>query len=1699
MYGEDTYEQELRAYGYRQQERRERGSLSPRDKRREVRAESPFSRGSRHPSPVHDGRHDRYDDRYSDRYSDRYRDTDSQSGDRESVRSYRSVRSEARRSEFRQQPSFDYQERFVEEKRDHVRGFSPTSSDYSHHSHSPTRYRSRSTSPALSVGKERKVMSVKERVVVRQVVASSSLDDYPQSSRHSSPMDYDVLSGKIKDSKSSKYSNLNVDSKSKEHYPETRDSRERYGSEERTTISELIKKTRTGTFNDSEKVAAVSSKVVTKPKFDSDDDVSDMDRVSEVKDRPLEKRHSKDIVLEKDRTTDDGKKLHKHRSRSTSVGSRTRQSIPIDSDLVKYNKDSAAVSKPSKDLREEGLKAKTKHVKSDLPRSTKTKSEPYDPFETKSESGGSEGSSSSDSGSSSDEESAVEQGTLSSSARLQQQRQHLLSLLKQLEPASDNDSLADDDGTRKRLRLDEGSEESRAKSRQLLFEEIEQTKLSIEELDREQHREKAPKIDSSKSYRKQMEQRRLEQQKHAPASSVGAVSESKAPASPVHVKMDTEEDIIEPVIERSPMDIPTEFKKKRKVDSEADLSLKTRRYRPPNATDDLFARINEDDDKKVIKDIVEIKEADKMDKVVRDGRSSSVDTNEHPRSSSVDTSEHPSRQSSIESQDPRSPPLEYRRETKGTLEIRTEAGNDNRDSPMDRRSLHLAESHSKKDFPMSLPLPKFARQPLKDNHAGGKNSPKSLVSPKTLTPVSAAAPAGIQVKSPPFSPGGAMASPLHSPALPKADTPKEASSLPNSLMATPATPKDKEMKAPPSVAEVSKEKAKGLTVMVSPGSPPLKMDSDSEVSESEPGELSLEERIRALDEKMNLTVKPPSTPSSTTLFDYREKYKIRKRADSAASSLGNLPEKSEPSDIVKSLLARTSIFDQDSKRLEQIHEKYEPKVNMTLDDPRLGGGFRTKALAKDLPLLTPSGPAPVGPQAGSAIQLSPPFLGAPAAAAPAETVPTGEMLGNNTNSNSSGVATGAFSAVAFPSTPQPHKAVGGSPSLLPPPAASGPQSTPPEPASPTIPPASGASTQSSAGSPKLSGLDTMPQLSVAVNTPSMSPGLISRKGSLESATKSPLTPPVATTATSNIASMPSPSQTQPPQLDCQSQPKSAKKESASSSVSQSSTSSAPSTPVSILKKQDSNEVFSPVTPILKKEMPPLTPILKEQPSPPIIKKEAKEAVAPTPVSSSNTPQKSILGKRKVNDDTKDKVQNTAKQEKTPHKSSAQTTTAKQEPGSSKSSGEPEVKKAKVLTKDKVSSSKSASQKDNKKTSAKHGSSKSPEKKHVKAAEVKESTEKKKQDEKHVKHIEKSNSKERLQKDEDSTEKPKPSEPVKEKVKEAEKEVPKVKEHKEKEESLPKSRDVKHKAEKTKEVKEIPEKKVEKVEKEREKKVRYKSGDNKHREKDKTPSTDLKPKTPNDKHKDRHKVDKEKVDKSHKTEKHDKPEKTVEKEDKPERLEKIEKVVEPRNEKTKVDHAEKTKPDSKSAKHDKKVEKQDPKMKHKEKSKEKDGCKDRKEDRGSKSGHDSRESSVKPEKKSTKDNDKKKDKQKDRDQEKTERKEKDAEKNKEKDGEKSREKSERKSRDTDSNKDKETDSSHEREKETKEEREKRELKELFELQAKFNAEEGYLTMYDKVKRRSSKEREKELAEVARQKHFSAYQVLYKFWISFSTLT
>lgn len=100
-----------------------------------------------------------------------------------------------------------------------------------------------------------------------------------------------------------------------------------------------------------------------------------------------------------------------------------------------------------------------------------------------------------------------------------------------------------------------------------------------------------------------------------------------------------------------------------------------------------------------------------------------------------------------------------------------------------------------------------------------------------------------------------------------------------------------------------------------PASPPRPQSTSSDDSEPSPPSPEWEERLRSLDEKYE------KWSGSRTVMAKVDPTSLRVRHKLLDLDLHEL----QPSDIVKSVLAKRSVFDEDSKRLENFGEKYEPR------------------------------------------------------------------------------------------------------------------------------------------------------------------------------------------------------------------------------------------------------------------------------------------------------------------------------------------------------------------------------------------------------------------------------------------------------------------------------------------------------------------------------------------------------------------------------------------------------------------------------------------------------------------------------------------------------------------------------------------------------------------------------------------------------
>ncbi|XP_039315476.1 protein split ends [Solenopsis invicta] len=176
------------------------------------------------------------------------------------------------------------------------------------------------------------------------------------------------------------------------------------------------------------------------------------------------------------------------------------------------------------------------------------------------------------------------------------------------------------------------------------------------------------------------------------------------------------------------------------------------------------------------------------------------------------------------------------------------------------------------DGPLSLPLPRFAAQMLNNNN----NTSSSNNNNGSSTRSSSASLA--KVASPPCASLSTAPSPRAAPQPPASPPPRHTSSSPTS--------------------------------------------SDSETAPQSP---SLEERIRSLDEKYEKwsgsRALSAAGGDALAKLDASASERFRFRHKLLDMDLHEV----QPSDIVKSVLAKRSVFDEDSKRLENFNEKYEPR------------------------------------------------------------------------------------------------------------------------------------------------------------------------------------------------------------------------------------------------------------------------------------------------------------------------------------------------------------------------------------------------------------------------------------------------------------------------------------------------------------------------------------------------------------------------------------------------------------------------------------------------------------------------------------------------------------------------------------------------------------------------------------------------------
>ncbi|XP_025411729.1 protein split ends isoform X2 [Sipha flava] len=139
----------------------------------------------------------------------------------------------------------------------------------------------------------------------------------------------------------------------------------------------------------------------------------------------------------------------------------------------------------------------------------------------------------------------------------------------------------------------------------------------------------------------------------------------------------------------------------------------------------------------------------------------------------------------------------------------------------------------------------------------------------------------------------------------------------------------------------------------SPRRPQSSNSDDSQASD--PGAPGLEERLRSLDEKYEQW-----SGSRTSVLKLDTSVRLRSRY-----KLLDTVDKLEPSDIVKSVLAKPSVFDEDTKRLENFSDKYIPKEFVpSRTSPNLQN-FRQQQIGSFSPLTPSSSGSSKSPPASS--------------------------------------------------------------------------------------------------------------------------------------------------------------------------------------------------------------------------------------------------------------------------------------------------------------------------------------------------------------------------------------------------------------------------------------------------------------------------------------------------------------------------------------------------------------------------------------------------------------------------------------------------------------------------------------------------------------------------------------------------------------
>lgn len=525
-------------------------------------------------------------------------------------------------------------------------------------------------------------------------------------------------------------------------------------------------------------------------------------------------------------------------------------------------------------------------------------------------------------------------------SKLKHERQMLLEKIKQCEDTnnSDADNLDLEHLKKsKRSRLDPWS---KGQGSQRLQSELGNVTLGAK---------KDKTYDVSQSYRKQMEALRKNEERTVKEDSV------KSKKNDIFGYEEQDKDDLLPQGLVSPKDLPLGFvKKRRKTDLSEDIKSRTYRHKRENEDE----RMSSDNDESA-KTVLRTDSVGSMGSIRHLSSAHSSPRTPIAGHLSLENLEH--KLSESEQSNPESGSLTFKKIDSSKRRSKDDLHSSPLIIPLGEDVLvtDLHDPRVPKDSheeEISLPLPKFAEYtpPIKFNSPRSDNSGNVKEDSPCFSPPSS----GSKNESPHSSPNDTISEGSGSQTnsnpeqayIPPEDTSN------NSNEPTLEPPEDN------AEMEVNKNPQDG--------------EVDDVLSDSsEHDDFSLAERIRQLDEKLKQL---PTTQPSKLVTDnipgassigigitstatppsniYKSKYKIKKKQD----SIGIMPEETEKgekpsSEIVKTMLSRSSIFDLDSKRLEQINEKYSPNVKSVVsgsEDLSKNMTLRTKAEAKEMPLST---------------------------------------------------------------------------------------------------------------------------------------------------------------------------------------------------------------------------------------------------------------------------------------------------------------------------------------------------------------------------------------------------------------------------------------------------------------------------------------------------------------------------------------------------------------------------------------------------------------------------------------------------------------------------------------------------------------------------------------------------------------------------